>query len=100
MGKLWQNVLKPKMFYGQEILIYYDREWKNRLESAQHQGCKILGVKRTTNKVGVRLELDWKSVEGETMVAKMKWQGKLNLMEENRWPKIVLREMEACGESI
>ena len=61
------------MLYGKEILVY-DKEWLRKLESVQHQtGCKILGVNRSVNRAGVRLELGWKSREGEIMVAKLKF---------------------------
>ena len=73
MDKLWNTVLKPKMLYGKEVLIY-DKEWLRKLESVQHQiGCKILGVNRSVNRAGVRAELGWKSLEGEIMVAKLKF---------------------------
>ena len=93
MDKLWRCVLKPRILYGQEIIVY-DKEWIRWLESAQHQvGCKILGTRTLTNRTGVRLELGWKSIEGEIMAAKIRYLGKIQSMEEHRLPKIILREM-------
>ena len=55
MDRLWNNVLKPKMFYGKEILVY-DKEWLRQLESVQHQiVCKILGVNRSVNRAGMKV---------------------------------------------
>ena len=55
MDRLWNNVLKPKMFYGKEILVY-GKEWLRQLESVQHQiVCKILGVNRSVNRAGMKV---------------------------------------------
>ena len=91
--KLWRCVLKPKILYGQEIIVY-DKAWLKQVESAQHQvGCKILGTCTSTNRTGVRFELGQKSIEGEIMAAKIRYSGKIESMEEHRLPKIILRDI-------
>ena len=93
MDRLWNNVLKPNMLYGKEILIY-DKEWLRKLESVQHQiGCKILGVNRSVNRAGVKLELEWKTIEREIMVAKLKFLGRIERMEDHRWAKKILQDI-------
>ena len=75
------------MLYGKEILVYA-KECLRKLESVQHQiGCKILGVNRSVNRAGVRLELGWKFLEGEIMVVKLKFLGRIKMMYDHRWAK-------------
>ena len=75
--RLWQNIYKPLLTFGSEIIIY-DKQWINKLISAQHKiGCFILKLPTSTNQAGVRGELGWSSIQGDLMLAKLRYKTRI-----------------------
>lgn len=95
-SKLWQQVQKPGILYGSNV-ICYDKGWIKSLESTQHKiGCKILGVPRTSSYTGIRGELGWTTLEGEIKLAKLRYKGKVMHMDKERWPAVIYRQILEC----
>ena len=81
------------MLYGKEV-VCYDKEWINKMESLQHKvGCYILGTRTTVSKAGVRVELGWKTIQGEIWSSKIKLLRRIEKMDANRWAHKLLYDL-------
>lgn len=97
MEKMWLQVIKPKLMYGKEVIVY-DKQWIGKLESAQHKaGCHILKVRSKAPCMGVRGELGWKSIEGEIMHAKLIFCRRIFWMPQSRWVQRILIQADKLG---
>ena len=87
---LWRQAVKPALLYGAE-LIPYTQEWIRKMEMLQNKEARwILGVRRSTQPEGLRLELGWRTIEDEVDERKMRYWERVARLSEERWPKQAL----------
>ncbi len=91
--QVWQASTKKGLLYASEVLTY-TKETINAIEKAQNEIARwALGTNRGTAITGLCGELGWKSVTGEIRQRKLIYWAKLMRMGNDRWPKMVLKEM-------
>ena len=91
---VWNRAMRPALLYGAEI-IEYSKAWVKKLEVAQNQVARWLtGTSQRASRVGLSGEMGWRKMETEIWERKLVCYGVVQGMAENRWPKIILKEME------
>ena len=82
------------MYGGEAVPI--PQYWMEHVERAQSEmGRRALGAPRDVAHAVVRGELGWASVRGIMMRAKCLYVEQVKRMEEGRWPRVVVQELEA-----
>ena len=91
---VWNRAMRPALLYGAEI-IEYSKTWVKKLEVAQNQVARWLtGTSQRASRVGLSGEMGWRKMETEIWERKLVYYGVVQGMAENRWAKIILKEME------
>jgi hypothetical protein len=88
--KGWEVLVRPVLEYGCEIWGGGRWEEVERLQNAL--GRRILGVSRMTSRAAVRGELGWWRMEARRDLARLRFWGKLVLMDESRIVKRIYKE--------
>ena len=74
------------------------KTWRSQLDRIHWQaGRWIVGVSKNTSRERVAKELGWVPIETEMNIAKICYLARVIKMEESRWPKIALRDIQRRG---
>ena len=91
---VWNRAMRAALLFGAEI-IEYSKTWVKKLEVAQNQVARWLtGTSQRASRVGLSGEMGWRKMETEIWERKLVYYGVVQGMAENRWPKIIIKEME------
>ena len=92
--KLWEGVVRPALLYGTEV-VAVPKKWIKTVEGAQlEMGRQALGATKDAAKAGIRGEMGWTSIQGLVDKGKCAFVEQVRRMEDSRWPKKMLGELE------
>jgi len=95
---LWQLSVKRSLVYGGGVVLFSE-EVVNKLEIAQNKIIKwLLGLHWSSSSTMASGILRWGSITGEIVQQIVGWWGKMSRMEDNRWPRMIFKEMMENGE--
>ena len=97
---LWKGVAVPTIMYGAEIIDIGAKEVQG-LEVVQNKAARVgLRANRYAPTETLRGDMGWSSFEERVDKAKTKYRMRLEVMEENRWPKRVLQWTQRKSKTI
>ena len=94
---MWSSMMTKNATFGANV-IPTTKTWRTQLDRIHWQaGRWIVGASQNTSHERIAKELGWASLETEINIGKLCYLARAMKMEESRWPKIALRDMQRRG---